>query len=287
LPVHTEFGDLQVPIEKIVSLRPGLESIPQKREQIESLIDSLGSDDYKTREDAHKELVAMGLLLRHEIYRFEDGGNAERKRHLEEIRKDIETMIDELDEVDSLDGDVDAGLIQGDTVATPDFVIVGKIGQDSFQVSSKYGPLTVQLGDVQYADRDRGGSVQRRSTVSLSGKNFAHVNPKSSGIRVQRGDRISIRADGQITMSPWGMQAAVTPDGNLQYGNFNGHGGGTLLALIGDGDDYIKVGTKATFTASRAGVLKLGIAIQPEYANESYQFPGSYKARIFVESAAE
>ncbi len=283
--VKTEFGELQVPVEKIVSFRPGLESFPQLRERIEKFVDDLGSDDYKTRETAHKGLVAMGMQLRREIYRFEDGGNAERKRHLDEIRKEVESMVEDLNEESELEDDANVELIQGDSIATRDFVIVGKIVQGSFEVSSKYGPLTVQLGDVKFADRQQASNVQRRSTLSVAGKNYVHANPKSTGIRLNRGDRVSIRAEGQIAMSPWGGQASASPDGNAQYGNFNGHGGGTLLALIGDDDKYIKVGSKATFTASKAGLLKLGVAMQAEYCNDSYQFPGGYKVKITVESA--
>ncbi len=282
--VQTEFGQLQVPIEKITSFRPGLDSFPQKREQIDKLIEDLGAEDYKLRETAHKGLIAMGMQLRREIYRFQDGGNAERKRHLDEIRKEIESMIEDLEEDADL-ADDDAELIHGDAISTRDFVIVGKIVQDEFEISSKYGPLTVKLMDVKFADRQDGGSVERRATVSISGKNYAHANPKSTGIRLNRGDRVTIRAEGQLTMSPWGVQATVTPEGSTQYGNFNGHGGGTLLAQIGDDDKFIKIGNKATFTASKSGLLKLGIALQAEYANDSYQFPGSYKAKIVVESA--
>lgn len=282
--VQTEFGPLKVPVEKILSFRPGLDSFPQLRERIDKLVEDLGADDYKTREAAHKGLAAMGLQLRREIYRYQDGGNAERKRHLDDIRKEIEQLVEELDEEATLSDEEPSELIQSDTVATRDFVIVGKIVPDQFEISSKYGPLSVKLMDVQFADRQGSGSVERRAAVNIGGKNYAHTNLKSTGIRLNRGDRVTIRAEGQMTMSPWGTQAIVGPDGNPQYGNFNGHGGGTLLAQIGDDDAFVKIGSKATFTATKSGLLKLGIAMQAEYANDSYQFPGNYKAKIVVES---
>lgn len=283
--VQTEFGPLQVPVEKILTFRPGLDSFPQLRERISKLVDDLGAEDYTTREKAHKALAAMGTQLRREIYRFEDGGNAERKRHLDEIRKEIETLAEELQEDPEFGDDEESELISGDTVETKDFTIVGKIAQDEFEISSKYGPLSVQLLDVRFADRGSTGSVERRTTVSISGKNYAQSNPKSTGIQLNRGDRVSIRAEGQISMSPWGAQATVGPEGNIQYGNFNGHGGGTLLAQIGDDNTMIKIGSKSSFVASRSGTLKLGVAVQAEYANDSYQYPGTYKAKIIVESS--
>lgn len=285
--IKTEFGQLEVPIEKIISFRPGMDSFPQLRTRVEQLVADLGAEDYKTRETAHKGLVAMGMQLRREIYKFEDGGNAERKRHLDEIRKEIESMLEDIEDDAEFEDEASAELIHGDAISTRDFVIVGKIVPEEFEITSKYGPLTVKLMDVKFADRQDSGSVERRATVTVSGKNYAHANPKSTGIRLNRGDRVTIRAEGQLTMSPWGAQASVTPEGSTQYGNFNGHGGGTLLAQIGDDDKFIKIGEKATFTASKSGLLKLGIAMQPEYANDSYQFPGGYKAKIVVESAEE
>lgn len=283
--IQTEFGPLRVPVEKILSMRPGLDSFPQLREQIDKLVADLGADDYQTRENAHKALSAMGMQLRREIYRYQDDGNAERKRHLDEIRKEIENMAEEIEDDPEFDLEADAELIANDTIVTKDFTIVGKIAQNEFEISSKYGPLSVKLLDVRFADRKGTGNVERRTTVSVGGKNYAQVSPKSTGIQLNRGDRVSIRADGQITMSPWGNQAVVGPDGNIQYGNFNGHGGGTLLAQIGDDATFIKIGSKATFVASRAGTLKLGVAVQADYANDNYQYPGTYKAKIVVESS--
>ncbi len=285
--VTTEFGPLRVPVAKIVSFRPGLDSFPKLRQQIDQWVDSLGSPDFKTREAARRQLISMGRLLHREIYRFQDGDNAERKRQLEEIRKEFEQQMDELEDEEFIDSDDNTPLIQGDSIETRDFVIVGKIDQSEFNVSSKYGALTVNLADIRYADRDQGGNVVRRTVVSVTGKNYAQSDLKSTGIRVNRGDRISIRASGSITMSPWGNQAVVNPDGNPQYGNFEGYGGGTLLARIGDSGDYVKVGSKSNFTATKAGLLQLGIAIQAEYANQSYQYPGEFKCKVIVEGEPE
>jgi hypothetical protein len=193
MTVETEFGNLSVPVSKIISFRPGLDSFPQLGDKIDQLVEALGSEDYKTREQAHKGLVAMGLQLRREIYRFQDDGNAERKRHLEEIRKEIESMVEDLDEDFESSLDDSAELIRGDAVATKDFVIVGKIAHEQFEVASKYGLLAVKLMDVQFADRRDSGNIERRATVSVDGKNYAHANSKATGIRLNRGDRVSIR----------------------------------------------------------------------------------------------
>lgn len=287
ITVTTEFGQLTVPIESIVSFRPGLNSFPNRKQQIDALVEQLGSSDFKTREAAKRDLVAMGTMLHKHIYTYSDDNNAERKRHLEEIRKEFEQQIDDFEDVFFEGEDNQVPLIDGDSVQTNQFVIVGKIDQEGFSVNSKYGKLIVQLSDVRLVDREQVGTLVRRTNVTVQGKSFIHSSPKSTGLRVNRGDRIQISASGQMTMSPWGNQAAVQPDGNSSYGNFHGHGGGTLLAVIGDSSEYIKVGSRASFIAPSSGVLKLGIAIQMDYANPNYDFPGEYKAKITIEGQAE
>ena len=287
ISVVTEFGSLKIPVGKIVHIRPGLESFPERQTRIAQLVAGLGAPDFQEREAARRELVAMGRLLHQEIYRFSDEGNGERKRQLEEIRKEFEQQMDELaSEEDLGDAAEVQPLIRKDQVATADFTIVGKIEPSSFQVASKYGPLTVQLADVRFADREQAGGLVRRATVTVVGNDFAGTSMKSTSLRLERGDRVSVRATGSLTMTPWGNQAVVTPEGNLSYGNFEGHGGGTLLARIGDSGEYIKLGSKATFTARKAGLLQLGVAVQADYAQQGYQFPGEYKVKLVVETNA-
>ena len=68
--LETDFGKLIIPIDRIRSLRPGLDSYPKLAGEIEGLIKNLSSDDYKTREQAHKDLAAMGVKVRKELERF-------------------------------------------------------------------------------------------------------------------------------------------------------------------------------------------------------------------------
>ena len=283
IQIQTEFGMLNVPVEKIKAIRPGLNSFPELKKKIDLHIENLGHKDYKTRQQAHKSIVAMGMQLRNELPNFEDGGNAERKRHLDEIRKEVNQMVEEMMDDEDLDG-ADAPLIRNDQIETKDFTIVGMIQQKRFDISSRYGKLAIQLGDIKVGDRPSTGSTETRRTVSITGKNFMSSNAKSTGIRVDRGDKIIIRAEGQIVMSPWGSNSSVGPDGNTSYGNYSGHGGGTLLGKIGSNGKMIKIGSKSSFIASRSGTLQLGVAVQTDYANNNYAFPGNYKVKITVVS---
>lgn len=279
----TEFGTLQIPISKIVKFHPGLNSIPALNKKIDTLVEGLGDKDFDVRENSHKELVAMGLELRNEIHNFDDGGSAERKKHLAEIKKQIEEMTDDLDEFEVADND--RPLIRGDVVVTDQFTIVGKIQQDQFQLASKFGTLSVKLGDIKMGDRAFNlAKSEVRKTIEIGAMAFFQTKPVSTRIRVNRGDKISIRATGIVKWTNWSTQSG--PDGLENQGQWQGVNSGTLMARIGNGNDYIAIGTDEEFVAKQSGVLFLGIAIQDNYTrNNGYRWEGEYSAKVVVQPA--
>lgn len=283
IEVDTSFGKLVVPIEKIRSFTPGLDSNPKQLAALEALINNLSSDDYKTREQAHKDLAAMGPKIRSELERYTNSENAEIKRHVTEILKEFEEAAEEAG--DDEEGAEEQPWVRLDTVVTTDFTVVGKVSPPEFTIQSKYGPLTIQLADVQMAAREQAAKESLRKTVTVDGNSLAQRGFKSSGIRVEAGDKISLRADGNVVMSPWGSNAVTGPDGAPNYGWYipNQIAGGALVARIGDKGTVFKVGRQTTFVAKSAGILQLAIGMQPEYANPGYQFPGQYTVKLKVD----
>jgi type 1 fimbria pilin len=284
ITVDTSFGKLVVPIEKIRSFTPGLDSNPKQVEQLQGLIDKLGSDDYKTREQAHKDLAALGMKVRKELESFLNSENAEVKRHVTEIIKELEAAAEEQGG-DEEQPTAEQPWIRLDTVVTTDFTVIGKISPPEFTIQSKYGPLNVKLADVKMAARDTVSKESLRKTVTVDGSNIAQRSFKNSGIRVEAGDKITLRAEGNVIMSPWGSNAATGPDGAPNYGWYvpNSIPGGALVARIGEKGQVFKVGRQTTFVAKSAGVLQLAIGIQAEYANEGYQYPGQYSVKLRID----
>ena len=278
--VVTEFGDLKIPVEKLYGFRPGLNSFPEIQEQIKGFVAKLGDKDFNEREKAHKSLVNMGPQFLMEVYRYEDGGNAERKRHLKEIRSELETQAEE-SENDEATENGDFAMLRGDSVQTKDFTIVGKIKEKQFVVSSKYGPLKIKLADIKYMDRPLTGGGEVRKTVRIPGNIMLGKNMKSTGIRVQKGDVLTIRASGQITMTPWGSNRTTGPEGSTRYSRKDNFNGGSLVMQVGSGK-AIYLGAKKTVKISSSGTLKLGVAIPNSYMN--YSFPGEFKVVMKVES---
>lgn len=284
ITVETPFGALVVPIDRIQSFTPGLDSYPKVLAEIEGLIKALGGDDYQAREQAHKDLAAMGIQIQKELERFANDENAEIKRHVGEILKEMEEQSAEAEDLDEEEA-ADRPWIRLDTVVTTDFTVVGKVTPKQFEIASKYGPLTVQLADVQKGERETGARESLRRSVTVEGSNIAQRSFKSTGIRLQAGDKISLRADGNVIMTPWGSNAATGPDGAPNYGWYipNQIPGGALVARIGEKGQVFKVGRQSTFVAKGSGILQLAIGIQPEYANEGYTYPGEYRVKLKVE----
>ena len=282
IDVVTQYGALQIPIANIVQFRPGLDSFPTIDARINQWVQQLGDRDFATRENAHRELSSMGLQLKLAINKFDDGGSAERKKHLTEIRQEIEQLLDE----ESMSNDDSLPLIRLDTIVTNDFTIVGKIQQESFPILTKHGALEVGIADIQKGDRTwLTQAPTARKTAEIKGNSFFQTNPTTTGIRVNRGDRISIRSDGTVSWSNWGSISS-TPDGITNQGQWNGINCGKLIARIGKSGKNIEVGTKADFVANSSGVLYLGIAMQDNYANQKgYNWPGQYQAKLSVQPA--
>ena len=284
LKVETQFGKLEVPVGNIINFRPGLDSFPALTEKITSLVEQLDDRNFQTRERAHRKLVEMGPSIRSVLNGFDTGQSAERKKHLQQIREEIEEILENEDEWG--DGGSSDELIRGDTIRTRDFTIVGKILQPEFVLDSKYGQLTIALSDIKTADRTwmQSNDVVTK-TVEVKGDAFFQTTPQTTRIRVNKGDRIRIRASGSVQWATWG-NVSSTPAGITNQGNWKNFNCGTLLARIGTGDAYESVGTKTEFVAKSSGVLQLGIAMRDNYAQQAnYQWPGNYKAKILVTPA--
>lgn len=283
IDVETEFGKLEIPIQRLVEFRPGLVSLPELRSEVETLVADLGDREFKTRESAHKAIVAMGPMLGQLITEFDDGGDAERKKHLTEIRAEIATMVEEAE--DDNESTLPLAVSNGDSIRTPEFSMIGKIQQQEFSVKSKIGDLRIMLGDIQRADRgDVAKSEAVRKTFSVAGDVFFQKTPLSTKIRVSKGDKIEISASGIVQWTNWNKSAS--PDGLPNQGNWNGISNGTLCARIGPAGKVVSIGSDGEFKADRSGVLYLGVAMADNYVNNSgYKWTGKFKAKVKVEPA--
>lgn len=278
ISIKTEFGVLEVPVARIKKLFPGLNSFPELDKKIKMLIAQLSDKDFAMRETAHRELTNMGLQIREQLRNANSDGSAEQKKRLSEIRQAIE---EEFEDAEENGGSTERALIRGDSIETPEFNIVGKILEETFTVNSKFGQLTVELSDVKMADRPvQEKKSATKKTVKIASDAFFQRTPANTRIRVTKGDKISIKADGVVQWTNWSTSS--TPDGLSNQGQFQGIQSGTLCARIGSSGKIFKVGKEHTGVAKQSGTLYLGIAIQDSYVQQNYRWTGNYNAKVRV-----
>ncbi|MDA7979451.1 MAG: immunoglobulin domain-containing protein [Pirellulales bacterium] len=284
ITVKTEFGSLEIPIDQIVSFTPGLESHPAEQDRINRLIQELGANEEDARNEAERQLMGYGPGIRPVLEQYMDDDDAERK-----VR--INTMIEELDSAADEDFSVfgetpDLKLIPQDSIETQLFTVVGKIAPQAFEMKTEFGTLNISLADIKLAQRELSGVQEMRKSLAVTGMHMADSNWKSSGIRVNRGDQVTIAADGQIVMTPWGNNSTSTPDGspNYQWYRQNEIPGGALVYRIGGNGKVEKGGSNKVFTADRSGVLEFGVGIAPQFANQGYNYPGQYQVKVRVKT---
>jgi len=277
IAIKTEFGDLVVPLESIQSFSPGLGSLQKIDAKINALIDQLGSPEAAQRDKAQAQLIEYGAGLVAELQKHANDPDAERRIRIASITEELLSSKDDFGDEES----VQISLLRNDSIVTEDFTIAGKIQQQKFNIRSKFGSLEVNLEDIKTAQTVTSEKPEIRKAVDVQGSDFAGMKYKNTGIKLKRGDRVNITADGRITLTPWGNNSVSTPDGVAQNGMYNAtvpFGG--LAGRVGESGEEFMVGSKCSFVAKNAGTLYLGFAMQQNWAN--YQFPGKYETKIRV-----
>lgn len=286
IDVKTSYGMLKIPISRIIKFQPGLNTRPDYVESISSLFEKMGDPDEKTRIAAQKELLSLGIKNQLLLDKLETQANENQKNLLAEIRKAFAEEV-ELNEEEMIPMDQPSAL--KDTIVTPDFSIVGEIQQKQFSLKSKFGDLKVELSDIKFADRSietTGPDV--RKTVSVPAEAFFQRTPKSTKIRVNKGDRITIRGSGTVQWTNWNNTSS--PEGLTNRSQWNGINSGKLTARVGkDNSQCVAIGTNGNFVAKSSGILYLGIAMRDSYAGNGngYRWTGEYQAKIVVSPAKQ
>jgi hypothetical protein len=275
--VDTDFGKLEVPVTKIVSFTPGLDSHPKHREQVRTLVLQLGANDKALRDDAEKQLGAMGHSIKQLLEQFRDDKDTERRNRVTKLLEEINQQSEEEE------GSKQPTLIDDDTIQTTSFTMVGKISPQSFQLMTKFGPLTVNLADIRRAEHESDEKPPTHKTIEVQGNNLVLRSPLNSGIKVNKGDKIEIEASGSVVMTPWGSGSVSGPEGSPNYGQYRpGINGGALCLRYGASGQDEFVGRSRKFTATKSGTLFFAVAMQPNFAGGGQQFPGSYKVKMKV-----
>ncbi len=278
--VETAFGKLDVPVANIVSFTPGLDSHPEERKKIGRLIQQLGTNIAAERDAAERALTDMGKAIQNELARYTADDDTERRTRVQKILAELEEVEDD----DDVDPAVARPWLAQDSLETTLFTVVGKISPQTFDLQTQFGPLKVAISDIRRGDRETEQKPEIRKLVAVRGENLVQLNMVNSGVRLNRGDKVQITADGKLTMSPWGNNSFSTPDGSEQFQWYipNQILGGALVGRIGTGGKIFKIGSKHSLTATKPGILYFGIAMNPQFATQDYSYPGGYDVKVRV-----
>ncbi|VAX36840.1 hypothetical protein MNBD_PLANCTO02-2217 [hydrothermal vent metagenome] len=282
ITVNTDFGKLVIPIDRILSLTPGLQSHPKDQKKIGRLIQQLGSNNAKERAKAQRALTGFGISIMPFLKKYIKDSDAERRTRIHKILLELQEIADDNEENGV--SKKTPQLVREDIIVTDQFTIVGEVTPKSFQVKTKFGPLMVALSDIRNVEREiQSRKEEIRKKISVPGTSIIQVAAKSTGIRLRRGDRISFSATGKIVMTPWGSSSFSTPDGgqNFQWYVQNKIPGGCLVGRIGSNGTVFKIGSKASLTAKSSGILYLAIGMTNSYAR-GYSYPGQYDVKVRV-----
>jgi hypothetical protein len=278
--LETEFGPLLVPAKELARVVPGLDHRPDEKAAIEELIEMLGKGAPHNA-DARAELIRLGpgvsaLLREH------------REQANDKIQDEIDIVLTALEENAQEELDEGPRLIPQDSVQTARFTAVGRLPSQQFKIETRFGDLTVTWADVVHFENfDPDSLPDARKVLAVDATNLVQTKFKSSGIKVQPGDRIIVQAGGQIARST-SKTYTSTPDGNTRLGTFSQSPpilGGALVARIGPSGNLIKVGSKNAFVAKQAGLLQFAIALRP--TTSKLQYAGKYDVTVRVLRGAE
>ena len=286
IEINTAFGKLTVPVREIRRIDFGLHMPPGTDKKIEASIGQLASTDYKEREAALRELVALGAYAYPALIQAAKGGG------------ELETVKRAQDALAKIKAQVSAKelrLSEDDKVVTSQFTIVGRIITGSLKAKSEY------FGDVELAlTKLRHLRVlidARDGEVVVDAGKYAQPNQwLDTGIVVDSAANLAILASGEVDLRPSLAGNQVCGPRGYNAGGFAGAGGfggkakkgggvlarsypGTLLGRIGELGETFIVGERFEGATDREGKLYLQIVSSP-YDNVS---SGSYKVKISVQ----
>jgi hypothetical protein len=286
LRIQTTYGTLAVPLGEIRAFSPGLDSHPEILARLEALIAKLSAASAVERDAAQADLVQMGLPIRAELQnRLREAADAELRTRLQAALDEI-GQPDEDDAADPLRQEWQ----RQDLLQTPDFTIPGKVTPRQFDLTCTYGTLTINVADIRRMQRPGQEREEQRKSLEVDATCKAPDSLKSTELRVEKGDIITLTAEGELSMRAWGGWGravggdTITPDGSLNYGWYTANeiAHGTLVMRIGKDGPVLKAGSKQTVKADRAGVLMLGIGIAPQYASRT--MPGQYSVKVSIKA---
>jgi hypothetical protein len=255
--IKTKYGTLKIPTADMRSVSVGMHYDGDMKDRIAKATKRLGSEVYKEREAASRELVAFG---KYAFPLMPKNGDMESNRRAEDVQKKILELDAQADKYSLLD-----------TIRTSEFEVKGEIEMTEIVITHPdyEGPVTVKLSKIAKIQ------VQHKQNGELEVK--ADGQWHDTGFHSDWSDKFRVSGTGSVDLWPQGVgQYVATPKGYNTAGKGGQFMAGALIMKIGESGRPEYVGEGTSFTPSSAGNIYLFIVESPWNSPSS----GSYRVTI-------
>jgi hypothetical protein len=273
IDVQTKYGKLTIPVRDLRKIEFGLHLPEGVGPQITEAIKSMGSDVYKQREDAARELVSLGPLAYPSVQK------ASRSSDLEVAARAVSVMkrIAEKVPAEQLRPRLE------DVIQTVEFNITGRILTQTFKAkSAHFGELSLKLSDLRSLNF-RSSSPDGELTVDAGKHGSAPEQWLDTGLMVDPTLRLVVQASGQVDLWPQGPgQYMAGPKGYSTPGKGGVFMAGSLLGRVGENGKVFLIGERYEGIPTDEGKVFLQIVPSP-WNNAS---TGTYRVKMSVDHVA-
>jgi hypothetical protein len=268
IDLETKYGKLAIPMSDIVRIDFAFRISEELGKRIESAIGKLGSTTFEERDKAMRELREIGLSAYPSLLEASKGGDAEVKMRASTLLGEIRERVPE----------ERLKFPQSDRIQTAEFTIFGKIVSPGLRAKAKYfGEADVKITDLRSLSWGFAAN-EGRVTIDAAKHGSAHDQWLETSISVEKGQKLTVTATGQVDIWPQGPgQYMTTPKG---YSNMPQapakFASGCLVGRIGESGSQFLLGEKYDGSAPASG--KLYLHIVPSLWNNAST--GTYDVKI-------
>lgn len=285
LEVLTAYGKLNVPIQDIKQIEFGLHLPDGMETRVEKLIDDLGHAEFKKREVAARDLVALKHFAYPALMKASKSSSAETSKRATAALNKIKSQVPE--KFLKLPAD--------DKVVTQKFTIVGKIQTKVMKARTEYfGEVDMALHQV-LALRTMGAPADEAELTVEANKYAVPGAWMETDVMLEAQSKLVVTANGQVDQWPQTPgqymttangqrgQMPIAPGGQFVLGKGNQlqlrQFSGALLGKIGEDGPVVFLGAQYSGTPGVAG--KLYLCIGPSHWGNP-DCSGSYQVKISV-----
>ncbi len=272
IEVQTKYGKLNIPLSDVRKVEFGLHVPPEMKQEIAKAVKQLGSEVYKERDRASKELVQAGHFAIPSLHRVSKSSDQEVAYRAASIIKQIsERVAPEL-----------LKLREDDVIHTTEFMVIGKLTSPTLKAySPHFGEVSLKLSEL------RTMHVRQRDTkLDLTVDAAKHGSTPDqwceTGITVDTGQRLVVTSSGQVDLWPQTPgQYMAAPKGYNTAGKGGQFMAGALVGKIGENGKAFYIGDRYEGSVTEEGKLYLLIVPGP-WNNAS---TGTYRVRVQTDHA--